>query len=127
MKHLMKYLSTPLAFVMAFALFGMPSGLATDHLPTVGGYACADGDMCYGGYGNDGTGCTNQTNQNSHQSCQQAEAATIALTTFATIWGATGLWMSVIPGGQLPGMALGVAAVLLGVAAFTIGVVYSDC
>ena len=49
MKHHLKFLVAPAAFVLAFLLFGAPSAPATDIVPTIDGMAYADGTLCYGG------------------------------------------------------------------------------
>ena len=54
MKHQLKFLVAPAAFVLAFLLVGAPAAPATDIVPTVDGTAYADGTLCYGGYGPDG-------------------------------------------------------------------------
>ena len=55
MKHQLKFLVAPAAFVLAFLLFGAPSAPATDIVPTVNGIAyAAYENICYGGYGPDG-------------------------------------------------------------------------
>lgn len=43
MKHLLKYLATPLVFTLAFLLGGMPDAPIASVLPTVGGCAFATG------------------------------------------------------------------------------------
>lgn len=59
MKHQLKFLTAPAAFVLAFLLFGAPTAPVADIVPTVNGTAYADGTICYGGYGPDGY-CRNE-------------------------------------------------------------------
>lgn len=122
----MKYMSAPLAFTAAFLLFGTPSALATGLMPTVGGCAHAHNTSCdsYGmNYSQDPSSCHPEEDDG----CQRAAALTIALSTTATIHGGVALFMTLIPGGQAAGIALGIWAVGLGVAAFAIGIAYADC
>ena len=53
MKKLSKMLAVPVAFVVAFMLFGTPAAPGATVLPdNVGDAACADTNgLCYGGYG----------------------------------------------------------------------------
>lgn len=61
MRYLVKHLTTPFAFAVAFLLAGAPSAPVTDVLPTIGGCAWATGPGYTGSAGGDsnapGGGC----------------------------------------------------------------------
>ena len=130
-------------FMAVFGLFGAPSSPMAGPVPTVGGCAlayCMIGgagpgdpsakpDSDCDGIADSADRCPNDsTNECSDLlSCDRAEGLVTVLSTVATIWGAHSVAFTLVPGGQAPGVALGIAAVLLGVSAFAIGVIYSDC
>ena len=106
MKDLLKAFKGPLVFVLAVALVGLPNAPVASQLPGTGGVACADGNMCYGGYGNDNTGCTKDMGGSAPADGFCESMDDLATTGLAIALIGAGLLL--VPGGQTGGAIAGV-------------------
>lgn len=136
MKRMSKMLAgVPVAFLVAFMLFGTPAAPGTGILPdNVGDMACADtGGLCYGGHGPEWSGCCpgyyrwpatgNCISEECYEIKQEYETAS-GLGLFLGGWS---LGMAALPGGQPASIVTGVLAFGLGTRAAYLAWAHPEC